>query len=75
MTDDFTPLNPSEHWLGWLGDDPALAVRSEIESILRQQVPIEVLPTSLVEWEWGSKSERAWDGRVKPVVTPDRPRD
>jgi hypothetical protein len=23
----------------------------------------EVLATSLVEWEWGSKVERAWDGR------------
>jgi hypothetical protein len=45
MTDDFSPLNPSEHWLGWLGDDPACAVRSEIEGILRQQVP-----TAHLEW-------------------------
>ena len=22
----------------------------------------EVLPASLIEWEWGSKDERAWDG-------------
>jgi hypothetical protein len=25
----------------------------------------EVLPTSLIEWEWGSKVERAWDGRAE----------
>jgi hypothetical protein len=45
MTDDFTPLTGSNHWLGWLGDDPAAAVRDEIESILRKQVA-----TSTVEW-------------------------
>ena len=38
MTDDFTPLAGSNHWLGWLGDDPARAVRAEVEGILRQQV-------------------------------------
>jgi hypothetical protein len=39
MTDDLTPLDGSKHWLGWLGEDPAKAVRAEIERILRQQVP------------------------------------
>ena len=39
MIDDFSSLTTSDHWLGWLGDDPARAVRSEIEDILRQQVP------------------------------------
>ncbi len=39
MTDDFAPLTNSNHWLGWLGDDPAQAIRTEIEGILRQQVP------------------------------------
>ena len=24
----------------------------------------EVLPASLIEWDWGSKVERAWDGRA-----------
>jgi hypothetical protein len=43
MTDDFTPLTSCDHWLGWLGDDPAVAVRGEIESILRQQVATAVL--------------------------------
>jgi hypothetical protein len=23
----------------------------------------EVMPESLIEWDWGSKEERAWDGR------------
>jgi hypothetical protein len=37
MTDDFTPLTEPDHWLGWLGDDPARAVREQIEGMLRQQ--------------------------------------
>jgi len=45
MTDDFAPLTTSDHWLGWLGDNPARAVRSEIELILRQQVS-----TAHLEW-------------------------
>src|SRR5262249_17973728 len=45
MTDDFTPLTSSGHWLGWLGDDPAREVREEIEGVLRQQVP-----TAQVSW-------------------------
>jgi len=34
-------------------------------------VQFKVLPASLVEWEWGSNAERAWDGRAEPVVAPD----
>src|SRR3954467_1270725 len=45
MTDDFTPLTTPNHWLGWLGDDPAAAVRGEIEGVLRDQVP-----TAKLEW-------------------------
>jgi hypothetical protein len=45
MSDDFQPLTASDHWLGWLGDDPAKAVRGEIEGILQQQVP-----TATLEW-------------------------
>src|SRR5262245_55810574 len=45
MADDFSPLTGSGHWLGWLGDDPAQAVRGEIEGILRRQVP-----TARLEW-------------------------
>jgi hypothetical protein len=29
-------------------------------------IQFEVLPASLVEWEWGSKVERAWDGSTGP---------
>ncbi|MCH9686541.1 MAG: hypothetical protein K0V04_34225 [Deltaproteobacteria bacterium] len=43
--DDFTPLTSPDHWLGWLGDDPAKAVRDAIESILQQQVA-----TSSLQW-------------------------
>jgi hypothetical protein len=45
MMDDFSPLSTSDHWLGWLGDDPGQAVRSQIEGILRQQVP-----TARLDW-------------------------
>lgn len=43
MTDDFSPLDPSKHWLDWLGPSPSQAVRSEIESMLRKQVASAVL--------------------------------
>jgi hypothetical protein len=33
----------------------------------------EVSPTSLVEWEWGSKIELAWNGRVEPDAPADGP--
>ena len=45
MTDDLTPLTSADHWLGWLGDDPGLAVRDEIEGALRHQVP-----TATLDW-------------------------
>jgi hypothetical protein len=35
----------------------------------------EVLPASLVEWEWGSKDERAWDGRAEPNTASARLRE
>ena len=45
MTDDFTPLTEPDHYLGWLGDDPAAAVREQIEGVLRQQVA-----TAKLDW-------------------------
>ncbi|MFE2831013.1 hypothetical protein ACFXI6_08140 [Streptomyces mirabilis] len=35
----------TDHWLGWLGDDPATAVRKGIEESLRAQVA-----DAVVEW-------------------------
>ncbi|MFD0154603.1 hypothetical protein ACWGQ4_00625 [Streptomyces sp. NPDC055721] len=43
--DDFGKLTDPDHWLGWLGDDPAAAVRKGIEESLRAQVA-----DALVEW-------------------------
>ena len=43
MTDDFTPLTQSGHWLDWLGNNPSQAVRSEIEALLQRQVPTATL--------------------------------
>ncbi|XKK64302.1 hypothetical protein HFP71_19155 [Streptomyces sp. ARC32] len=43
--DDFSELTEPDHWLGWLGDDPAAAVRKGIEESLRAQVT-----DAVVEW-------------------------
>lgn len=43
--DDFGKLTDPDHWLGWLGDDPAAAVRKGIEESLRAQVA-----DAVVEW-------------------------
>ncbi|MFJ3799603.1 hypothetical protein ACIPSJ_25330 [Streptomyces sp. NPDC090088] len=43
--DDFGRLTDPDHWLGWLGDDPAGAVRKGIEESLRAQVA-----DAVVEW-------------------------
>lgn len=43
--DDFSKLTDPDHWLGWLGDDPATAVRKGIEESLRAQVA-----DAVVEW-------------------------
>jgi hypothetical protein len=66
MTDDFSPLNASEHWLGWLGDDPARAVRSELEVILRQQVP-----TARLEWVRLLEKPEYWTGGRKQPDDPN----
>lgn len=36
--DDFAKLTESKHWLDWLGEQPALAVRDSIAEILDEQV-------------------------------------
>lgn len=41
--DDFAKLTDSEHWLGWLGEQPPVAVRDSIAGILDEQVPGAVL--------------------------------
>lgn len=43
--DDFSKLTDPDHWLGWLGDDPAGAVRNGIEESLLVQVA-----DAVVEW-------------------------
>ncbi|NUT06391.1 MAG: hypothetical protein HOV76_23205 [Hamadaea sp.] len=37
--DDFAYLTEADHWLDWLGDDPASAVRDSVLEVLREQVP------------------------------------
>jgi hypothetical protein len=37
--DDFTQLTGSDHWLDWLGDDPAATIRQSVAEIVDEQVP------------------------------------
>ncbi|WP_163507315.1 hypothetical protein [Fodinicola acaciae] len=45
VRDDLRRLEPPDHWLGWLPDEPGPAVRTSIEGILDQQVA-----GSVVDW-------------------------
>ncbi len=45
VQDDFTRLESSHRWLGWLPDTPGAAVRSSVERIIVAQVP-----GSALEW-------------------------
>jgi hypothetical protein len=45
VRDDFSRLESADHWFGWLPDDPGIAVRSQIEEILAEQVS-----GTVVEW-------------------------
>jgi hypothetical protein len=37
--DDFTKLTSSDHFLDWLGDDPAATIRASVAEIVDEQVP------------------------------------
>ncbi|WP_412542550.1 hypothetical protein R8Z50_08675 [Longispora sp. K20-0274] len=39
MFDDFGALTDRDHWLGWMGEDPAAAVRAAIGTMLADQNP------------------------------------
>ncbi|GLW70830.1 hypothetical protein Kpho02_31290 [Kitasatospora phosalacinea] len=43
--DDFSRLADPDQWMGWLGDDPARAVRDSLTDCLAQQAP-----GAVVEW-------------------------
>ncbi|MEU8777063.1 hypothetical protein [Streptomyces sp. NPDC048606] len=69
--DDFARLTDPDHWLGWLGERPAVAVRESIEGILREQVPDAVL-----EWfkvpevpRYLTGARRGTDGANTVLVT------
>lgn len=67
MTDDFSPLTKPDHYLGWLGDDPARAVRGEIEHSLQQQVP-----TAALRWVCLQGEPYFLTGGRRPPDDPDR---
>ncbi|MFF7755025.1 hypothetical protein ACFZCP_38700 [Streptomyces sp. NPDC007971] len=56
--DDFSKLTDPDHWLGWLGDDPAAAFRKGIEESLRAQVA-----DAVVEWVKILETPRFFTGR------------
>jgi hypothetical protein len=45
VRDDLTRLESPDHWLGWLSDQPGLAIRESLEGIFDTQVP-----GSVLEW-------------------------
>ena len=59
--DDFSKLSSTEHMLKWLSDDPFNAIRTEVESILRQQVPgarlTKFCVTSEPQWLTGGRPD------------------
>lgn len=69
--DDFTPLTSPDHWLGWLGDDPAQAVRAAFVESLRHQVPTAKVPwmhiTDTPHFLTGGRRDPSDDNKV--IVT------
>lgn len=55
---DFEALNATSHMLAWLSEDPILAIRTEFEAMLSQQVPGSILQGLIVrgkpEWLTGA---------------------
>ncbi|MCP2322059.1 hypothetical protein HDA40_000566 [Hamadaea flava] len=37
--DDFSHLTEADHWLDWMGEDPAAAIRESVLEVLQDQVP------------------------------------
>lgn len=41
--DDLSLLDPEQHWLAWMGDDPRAAFREELELLFQKQTPAAIL--------------------------------
>lgn len=39
LQDDLTLLTKPDHFLGWLGEDPAAVIRDQLEEVFKQQIP------------------------------------
>ncbi|MFH7595529.1 hypothetical protein WDV06_10565 [Streptomyces racemochromogenes] len=65
--DDFAKLTGSGHWLGWLADQPAAAVRDSIAGILDEQVA-----GAVVEWIKILDDPRYLTGGRPHPADPDR---
>jgi len=67
MSDDnLSFLNPDEHWLGWLGDDPRSAVRSQLEALFQRQTPGAKLEQLVIT------SQPKYLTGAKPTADPDQ---
>ena len=62
MTNNFSKLQPTEHMLEWLSEDPYMSICAEIEQGLQQQVPGSQLTsfcvTSNPQWLTGAKPDQ-----------------
>jgi hypothetical protein len=68
--DDFSKLEPTKHMLEWLADDPFIAIRSEVERILQQQVTGSQLKMFRVESEpqWLTGARPGSDDSNKAIL-------
>lgn len=70
QTSDFSNLQPTEHMLKWLADDPYAAIYAQVEHILDQQVPGSRLESFRVtsEPQWLTGGRRSDDNPDLMVV-------
>jgi hypothetical protein len=68
--DDFSKFQPTDHMFKWLDSDPHAAIRSEVESILQQQIADSRLISFAVtsDPEWLTAARRAPDDSDKVIL-------
>jgi len=67
IVDDWSKLESSDHWLGWLPGEPGAAVRQALEETIGEQVP-----GSVVEWVKVTDDPVFLTGGPRPSDNPDQ---
>lgn len=69
--DDFTKLASTDHWLDWLGDDLAAAIRESVAEIIDNQVPGATVRSMKItdEPRYLTAGRRAQDDPDRLIVT------